>query len=108
MTETDDRLIKEFMLTGSGEVADNGFTRRVMARLPQRSNTPYVVAAVVAVAVLLVLFVTTGAAQGMVLMMRDFVVDSLRNGTLFAVLKSCCIVLIGLLVVAFQKLSSLS
>jgi hypothetical protein len=69
---------------------------------------PYVVAAVVAIAVLAVLFVTTGAAQGMVLMMRDFIVDSLRDGTFLVELRSCCIVLIGLLVVAFQKISSMS
>jgi hypothetical protein len=108
MMETDDKLIKEFMLTGSGEVADNGFTRRVMARLPQRSNTPYVVAGIAAFVVLMVAFVAIGAAQGLVLMMRDVIVESLRNGTFFVGLRTCVVVLIGLLVVAFQKISSLS
>lgn len=36
MTENDDKLIEQFLAPGRREVEDNGFTRRVMQRLPQR------------------------------------------------------------------------
>ena len=38
MTENDDKLIEQFLATGRRDIADNGFTRRVMRRLPDRSN----------------------------------------------------------------------
>lgn len=34
MMENDDKLIKNFLLAGKQEVADNGFSRRVMQQLP--------------------------------------------------------------------------
>ena len=36
MTENDDRLIEQFLAPGRREIADNGFTRRVLNRLPDR------------------------------------------------------------------------
>lgn len=38
MTENDDQLIKSFLLAGKREIADNGFSRRVIRRLPERAK----------------------------------------------------------------------
>ncbi len=38
MMENDDRLIQRFMQANKREVADNGFTRRVIRRLPRRAE----------------------------------------------------------------------
>ena len=35
MMENDDKLIKNFMLAYKHEIEDNGFSRRVIRRLPQ-------------------------------------------------------------------------
>ncbi len=37
MTDNDDKLIKEFLAANRPEVADMGFSRRVMHRLPDRA-----------------------------------------------------------------------
>ncbi len=38
MTEDDDKLIQRFMQDNKREVADNGFSRRVIHRLPHRAE----------------------------------------------------------------------
>ncbi len=38
MTENNDKLLERFFTENRQEVADNGFSRRVMHRLPDRSN----------------------------------------------------------------------
>ena len=36
--ENDEKLLKDFFTANKQEIADNGFSRRVMHRLPDRSN----------------------------------------------------------------------
>jgi hypothetical protein len=110
MMETDDKLIEEFMAAGKGEIDDNGFTSKVMARLPQRSgnSVALIVAAMVAVVALVCLFFVSGAAQGLLLLVRDVIVGALKSGTLLADIRTCAIIVVGLLVVAAQKISSIS
>lgn len=38
MNNTDDQLINKFMQANKREIADNGFSRRVMRRLPMRAK----------------------------------------------------------------------
>ena len=38
MTENNDKLIEDFFAANRQEITDNGFTRRVMRRLPDRSS----------------------------------------------------------------------
>lgn len=38
MMDNDDKLIESFMLTHKHEIADNGFSRRVIRQLPQRAK----------------------------------------------------------------------
>ncbi len=38
MMENDDDLVKSFMLANKQEIADNGFSRRVIRQLPQRAK----------------------------------------------------------------------
>ena len=108
MMETDDKLIREFMLSGKKEVADNGFTRRVMTQLPQRNFVAAIVVAMVLFVVMAFLFVTSGAAQMLVLKVRDIVVDSLKEGTFVNGVRSCGVLFIGVVVLVYQKIGSLS
>ena len=36
--ENEEKLLKDFFTANKHEIADNGFSRRVMHRLPDRSN----------------------------------------------------------------------
>jgi hypothetical protein len=108
MMETDDKLIREFMHSGKAEIADNGFTRRVMHRLPQRSSVVPLVLGVAAFVLLGFVLVWTGVVQDVILLTRDIVVDGLKEGTLFDSLRSLFILLVGLGFIAYQKLSSAS
>ncbi|MDO4163078.1 MAG: DUF5056 domain-containing protein [Bacteroides sp.] len=38
MQENDDKLIEQFLAAGKQEIADNGFSRRVVQRLPRRES----------------------------------------------------------------------
>lgn len=104
----DDKLIREFMHAEKKEVADNGFTDKVMARLPQKSSVLLVVAGVAVLVAAAILFVISGAAQGLILMVRDVVVGLIKEGTLFTTLRAAAVLFIGLIVLAYQKLSSIS
>ena len=38
MTENDDLLIQQFLAPGRADIADNGFTHRIVRSLPRRNN----------------------------------------------------------------------
>ncbi len=110
MMETDDKLIKEFMLTGKCEMNDAKFTRKVMARLPQRNGDSVFLIAVwvVAFVAFAYLFIASGAAHGLLMLIRDIFVNSFKNGTLLTDIRTFFILIIGLIVVAVQKVNSIS
>ena len=61
MTEIDnDKLLKDFFAENKREIADNGFSRRVMHHLPDRSNRLARLWTVFVMAVGATLFVTLG------------------------------------------------
>ena len=41
--ETNDKLLKDFFSQNKQEIADNGFTRRVMRKLPEQADRSWVV-----------------------------------------------------------------
>ena len=63
MTEIDnDKLLKDFFAENKREIADNGFSRRVMHQLPDRSNRLARLWTLFVMTVGAVLFITLGAS----------------------------------------------
>lgn len=61
MMENDDNLIKSFLLANKEEIADNGFSRRVIRQLPERAKwLSDVLTAVCTVICCILFFVSNG------------------------------------------------
>ena len=63
MNNTDDQLISKFMQANKREVADNGFSRRVMRRLPMRAKVVSDVLTCIGIVVSCVLFIVFDGAS---------------------------------------------
>lgn len=106
MMENNDKLLKQFLADNRQEIADNGFTRRLMHRLPDRSHRLSLMWTTFCFTIALVLFVSLNGLQ--------FVLDTLRetfNGIIQAEaaefdLKSLLIALIVLLYLGYRKIAS--
>ena len=63
MNNTDDQLINKFMQANKREVTDNGFSRRVMRRLPMRAKVVSDVLTYIGIVVSCVLFIVFDGAN---------------------------------------------
>ena len=63
MNNTDDQLINKFMQANKHEVTDNGFSRRVMRRLPMRAKVVSDVLTCIGIVVSCVLFIVFDGAS---------------------------------------------
>lgn len=63
MTETDDKLLKQFFSEQKQEVKDNGFSRRVMRNLPGRNHRLIQVWGTVCTVLCVILFFAFGGLQ---------------------------------------------
>lgn len=63
MNNTDDQLINKFMQANKHEVTDNGFSRRVMRRLPMRAKVVSDVLTCIGIIVSCVLFIVFDGAS---------------------------------------------
>lgn len=79
MMETEDKLIRDFFATEKKEIADNGFSRRVMRRLPRRVDRLAQVWAVFISLVALVLFLFFDGLQAVIGTLRDVFVSMIQN-----------------------------
>lgn len=79
MMETDDKLLRDFFAIERREMADNGFSRRVMRRLPsRRSRLAQVWAGFISLAALILFFVFDGL-QAVIGTLRDVCVSMIQN-----------------------------
>ena len=62
MNNTDDQLINKFMQANKHEVTDNGFSRRVMHRLPMRAKVVSDVLTCIGIVVSCILFIVFDGA----------------------------------------------
>ncbi|MEG1563574.1 MAG: DUF5056 domain-containing protein [Bacteroides sp.] len=79
MMETDDKLLRDFFAAEKQEVADDGFSRRVMRQLPDKNH--WLIQAwtvLVSLAALTIFFVFDGW-QGVISTLRDVFVFLLQN-----------------------------
>lgn len=109
MTENDDKLIEQFLAPGRRELDDNGFTDRVMRRLPQRHDRLAQLWTWGGFTLALVLFIALDGVQLIWNVLREAFVSALEQGLATNIdLKSLAIAGVVLLFLAYKKIASLA
>lgn len=109
MMETDDKLIRAFFAEQKQAIADNGFSRRVMQRLPYRTSLLLKVWSVFITLAAVVLFLAFDGLQAIVGAARDIFVALVQQGAAAGIdLKSLIIVAIVLLFLGVRKVWSMA
>jgi hypothetical protein len=107
MTEIDnDKLLKDFFAENKREIADNGFSRRVMHHLPDRSNRLARLWTVFVMAVGATLFVTLGGLEAVWETLKDVLIGMINHGATSLDPKSIIIATVVLLFMAGRKVVS--
>lgn len=82
MTEIDnDKLLRDFFAENKQEIADNGFSRRVMHHLPGRSNHLARIWSAFVMTVAAVLFVWLGGLEAAWGTIREVFISMINHGT---------------------------
>lgn len=79
MESNEDKLLREFFAKEKKEIADNGFSHRVMRRLPNRVNRLMQVWAVFVSLVTLLLFFAFDGLQAVISTLRDVFVSMVQS-----------------------------
>ena len=108
MMENDDKLLKDFFANNRQEITDNGFTHRVMHRLPDRSRRLSQIWTAFCFTLALVLFVTLDGFQLLLDTLRETFNSAVQSGATELDPKSLIIAGIVLLYFAYRKISSLA
>ena len=80
MTEMNDKLLKDFFSEHKQEIADNGFSRRVMKSLPNRSSKVARIWTTCCAAVTLILFFALDGLQALGGILRETFVSIVQSG----------------------------
>jgi hypothetical protein len=83
MTETDDKLLKRFFSEHKQEIEDNGFSRLVMKRLPDRSLSISNVWTTGCKALALILFFALGGLQAIGGVLREVFTLVVQHGAVY-------------------------
>lgn len=108
MTEQDDKLIADFFANQRQEIADQGFTRRVMRRLPDRNQRLSQLWSSCGFALALALFVALDGVQLVLDTLRETFTTLAEQGSTHADPKSLLIAGIVLLYLGYRKICSLA
>lgn len=108
MMENDDKLLKQFFADNRPEIADNGFSRRVMRCLPNRSQRLSQIWSACCFTLALVLFVTLDGLQLVLNTLRETFDALIQGGAAEFDLKSLAIAAIVLLFMGYRKIASLA
>lgn len=109
MMETDDKLIRTFFAEQKQEIPDDGFSRRVMCRLPFRTSLLTKVWSLFITLLAIVLFVTFDGLQAIVGTTRDIFVSLVQHGAISGIdPKSLIIVAIVLTFLGLRKAWSMA
>ncbi|WP_294476730.1 DUF5056 domain-containing protein [uncultured Bacteroides sp.] len=109
MTEIDnDKLLQDFFADNKQEITDNGFSRRVMHHLPDRSNHLARIWSIFVMAVATVLFVWLGGLQAAWETIREVFVGMIHQGATSLDPKSMIIAAIVLVFLATRKVASMA
>ncbi len=109
MMETDDKLIRAFFAEQKQEIPDNGFSRRVMHRLPYRTSLLIKVWSLFVTLVAVILFFVFDGLQAVIAIGRDIFVALVQNGATSGIdPKSLIIVVMVLMFLGIRKAWSLA
>ena len=104
MMENDDKLLTSFFAEHRQEIADNGFSRRVLRHLPDRSRHLAQIWTAFCFTLALVLFVSLDGVQ----LMRETFDTAIRSGASELDPKSLIIAGVVLLYFGYRKISSMA
>lgn len=109
MTENDDRLIEQFLAPGRREIADNGFTRRVLNRLPDRRERLARLWTFTGFTLALVLFIALDGIELIWNSLRETLTTAVEQSMVTNIdPKSLVIAGVVLLFLAYKKIASLA
>ena len=110
MTEIDnDKLLKDFFAENKREIADNGFSRRVMRNLPGRNHRLIQIWGMVCTVLCVILFFAFGGLQATISTLREVFVSMVQHGlTAGFDPKSIIIATVVLLFMAGRKVVSMA
>lgn len=108
MTENNDKLLESFFAESRQEVADNGFSRRVMRSLPRRSNRLARLWTAMGFTLAAVLFVWMDGVQLTWDILRETFTATVESGMAHADPKSLVIAVAVLLYLMYRKIASLA
>lgn len=109
MMENDDKLLRQIFADNRLELADNGFSRRVMRSLPRRTNRLYQVWNVLCFSLAAVLFVALDGVELIIGTLREVFHSMVQSGTATQVdPKSLIVVVIVLTFLGYKKMSTLA
>lgn len=104
MTEIDDKLIKQFFTEQKQEIADNGFSRRVIRHLPNRElRLSNLLVTLCGIAAVILFFALNGLETIVEILCETF--TSIANGATHLDLKSMAIAAVVLFFLAVRNLS---
>ena len=108
MMENEDKLLEQFFPNNRKKIADDGFSRRVMHRLPDHSRRLSQLWTAFSVTLAFVLFVTLDGLQLVLDALRETFNSTFQNGVTDLDPKSLLIAVVVLLYLAYRKISTLA
>lgn len=108
MTETNDKLLRDFFTDQKKEIADNGFSRRVMQNLPNRSNRLSQLWTVLITLTGIVLFFGLGGLNALWSTLREVFISMVQSGIATLDPKSLVIAAVVLIFLGTRKVCSLA
>jgi len=81
-TNKNDKLLKDFFSDHKQEIADNGFSNRVMRRLPEHADRGWIVwiFAALGMAITIYLGITSGLVEQILLILKHFPIYYILGG----------------------------
>ena len=103
-----DKILRNFFTENKQDIADNGFSRRVMRRLPDRSYRLARLWSAFVAAVATVLFIWLGGLEAAWGTIREVFIGMINHGTTSLDPKSMIIAAVVLLFMATRKVASMA
>lgn len=106
--EREDKLLKQFFKENRQEIADNGFTHRVMRHLPDRYVRIARIWTILCAAIAFILFVAFDGLQLVFISLREVIMETYQDGLTDIDPKSMFIACIVLLYLLYRKIATLA
>lgn len=106
--EREDKLLRQFFEENRQDIADNGFTHRVMRRLPSHYLHISRIWTVLCAALALILFIALDGVQLVLISLREVIMETYQDGLANVDFKSMLIAGVVLLYLLYRKIVSLA